>query len=302
MKVTLWGTRGSLASPGPDTSRYGGNTSCVSVRDEQGTLLVLDAGSGIRRLGMVIPPDLRRVDILLTHLHLDHILGLGFFGPLFNPTMETHIWGPASITHTLQARLLRYLSPPLFPLHLTELSAGLHLHEVPCGACDIGDFHVESSLVCHPGPTVGYRITHANGSVLAYLPDHEPALGTPDFPGEPEWTSGYDVAREADLLIHDTQYTAHEYADREGWGHSTLDDALKFAELAEVREFASFHYDPGHNDDDLDVRIPEAVDRVQPHFKVTPGVEGHVFELNPRPRKKVRPVTTFDGSVGSGPG
>src|SRR5688572_8709472 len=110
MKVTLWGTRGSLASPGPDTSRYGGNTSCVSVEDGGSTLLVLDAGTGIRRLGMAIPANVQRIDVLLTHLHLDHILGLGFFGPLFNPAMETHIWGPASITQSLQKRLMRYLS------------------------------------------------------------------------------------------------------------------------------------------------------------------------------------------------
>src|SRR5687767_13812139 len=101
MKVTLWGTRGSLASPGPDTARYGGNTSCVSVEDGSGSLLVLDAGSGCRRLGITIPLTQKRVDILLTHLHLDHILGLGFFVPLFNPNIETHIWGPPSITQTL---------------------------------------------------------------------------------------------------------------------------------------------------------------------------------------------------------
>src|ERR1041384_45521 len=116
MKVVMWGTRGSLATPGRDTARYGGNTSCVEVIGEAGARLVRDAGTGIRALGMALPPRLRRVDVLLTHLHMDHIQGLGFFDPLFNPAMEVHIWGPASATLSLRGRLMRYLSAPLFPV------------------------------------------------------------------------------------------------------------------------------------------------------------------------------------------
>jgi len=279
MKVTLWGTRGSLASPGPETARYGGNTSCVSVEDGNGSLLVLDAGSGIRRLGMGAASKYKRIDILLTHLHLDHILGLGFFSPLFNPAFETHIWGPASVRETLISRLMRYLSPPLFPLHLTELSFSLHLHDVPCAACEIGEFQIESSLICHPGATVGYRITHSNGKVLAYMPDHEPALGAVEYPLPPEWTSGYDIAQGTDLLIHDAQYTPHEYEDKVGWGHSTIQQGLTFGELCEVKEFVTFHYDPDHDDATLDRNIGQAVEEIKPHFKVTPGLEGMRFDL-----------------------
>lgn len=279
MKVTLWGTRGSLASPGPDTMRYGGNTSCVSVENGDGSMLMLDAGSGCRLLGMQIPPTQKRMDILLTHLHLDHVLGLGFFGPLFNPNIETHIWGPPSLTQSLRQRLLRYLSPPLFPLHLTELSQSLHLHEVPCGVCEIGDLRVDCSLIMHPGPTVGYRITDAKGKVLAYMPDHEPALGVQDYPLPADWTSGYEIAEKADLLIHDSQYAPHEYNDKVGWGHSTMQQALKFGELAEVKEFVTFHYDPAHSDNHLDGLIGKAVEDTRPHFKVTGGAEGMVFEL-----------------------
>ena len=177
MRVKLWGTRGSLATPGPDTARYGGNTSCVEVRGAGGTVLVLDAGTGIHRLGASLPPDLKRVDILLTHLHMDHIQGLGFFAPLYRDDAEVHIWGPASSTQSLHARLKRYLSPPLFPVRLSELTCKLSFHEVPCGEVDIGEFRVSSALVCHPGPTVGYRIVSGEGRVLTYLPDHEPALG-----------------------------------------------------------------------------------------------------------------------------
>ena len=158
MRATLWGTRGSLATPGPETSRYGGNTSCVGVRGREGTVLVLDAGTGIRRLAATLDARVRRIDILLTHLHMDHIQGLGFFAPLYRPDVAVHIWGPASSKLTLRERLMRYLSPPLFPVCLRELPSEITLHEVPCGEVDIGEFRVSSTLVCHPGPTVGYRL------------------------------------------------------------------------------------------------------------------------------------------------
>ncbi|MEK9138133.1 MAG: MBL fold metallo-hydrolase [Bacteroidota bacterium] len=279
MKITLWGTRGSLASPGPETARYGGNTSCVEVLGADGTVLVLDAGTGLRRLGMVLPNSLRRVDILLTHLHMDHIQGLGFFAPLRNPEVEVHIWGPASTTLNLMMRLTRYLSPPLFPVHLRNLPCKLRLHEVPCGDFEVGEFHISSTLVCHPGPTVGYRIATSD-AVLAYLPDHEPALGVPKFPLSNDWTSGYTLAADVDLLIHDAQYSSDEYADRVGWGHSSLQQALKFASLAEVKHLVPFHHDPAHNDDYLDSLITESVMSRRPTFAVTPGTEGTTFELD----------------------
>jgi phosphoribosyl 1,2-cyclic phosphodiesterase len=278
MRVTLWGTRGSLASPGAETARYGGNTSCVEVRSADGTALVLDAGTGIRRLGAALPPSLRRVDLLLTHLHMDHIQGLGFFAPLHNPAIEVHIWGPASTTLTLRTRLMRYLSPPLFPVHLRDLPCNLHLHEVPCGEFTVGGFRISSALVCHPGPTVGYRIATSR-AVLAYLPDHEPALGVERFPLEGGWTSGYALAEGADLLIHDAQYSADEYADHVGWGHSSVQDALAMAALADVKHFVPFHHDPAHTDEHLDRLINAATATTRPTFGVTPGTEGASFEL-----------------------
>jgi phosphoribosyl 1,2-cyclic phosphodiesterase len=278
MKVTVWGTRGSLATPGWDTARYGGNTSCVEVLGDVGTRLVLDAGTGIRALGLALPSGLRRVDVLLTHLHLDHIQGLGFFAPLFNPHMEVHIWGPASATLELRARLMRYLSAPLFPVPLRDLPCKLVLHEVPCAAARIGEFEITSSLICHPGPTVGYRIRGAGG-VLAYLSDHEPALGEGDLCLPAEWTSGQALADEVDLLFHDAQYTDDEYAERVGWGHSSLRHAIQFAALARARHLVPFHHDPGHDDATLDRLMAEAIAREKPAFQVTPAEEGAVFEL-----------------------
>jgi phosphoribosyl 1,2-cyclic phosphodiesterase len=278
MKVVMWGTRGSLATPGRDTARYGGNTSCVEVIGEEGTRLVLDAGTGIRALGIALPPDLRRVDVLLSHLHMDHIQGLGFFAPLFNPTMEVHIWGPASATLSLRARLMRYLSAPLFPVPLRDLPCKLILHEVPSASVRIGEFEITTNLVCHPGPTVGYRIT-APGGVMAYMSDHEPALGQNGLRLPAHWTSGQALAEDADLLVHDAQYTDTEYAARVGWGHSSIAHALEFAALARVKHLVAFHHDPAHDDATLDRLTAEAIARAAPAFAVTAAAEGAVFEV-----------------------
>ena len=280
MRVTLWGTRGSLPSPGADMAGYGGNTSCVAVRGREGTVIVLDAGTGIRGMAATIDASVRRVDVLLTHLHMDHIQGLGFFAPLYRSDVEVNIWGPASIRLSLRERLLRYLSPPLFPVSLRELPCTVKLHEVPRGVVEIGEFRVASALVCHPGPTVGYRITDGSGQVLTYLPDHEPALGARPFPSLPrEWTSGGVLAEESDLLIHDSQYTAHEYTDHVGWGHSSLRHVLDFGTLTGARHLVPFHHDPDHSDAELDRLMAEAVDDAKPDYQVTPGREGMTFDL-----------------------
>lgn len=287
MRVTLWGTRGSLAAPGVDTARYGGNTSCVEVVGPKGTRLILDAGTGVRRLAAGLARETRRVDVLLTHLHLDHIQGLGFFWPIHEAGVDVHIWGPPSTTLTLRQRLMRYLSPPLFPVHLRDLACCLHLHEVTQERFCIDEFEVDATLICHPGPTLGYRISTGTGS-LAYLPDHEPALGVEPFPRAPEWTSGHRLAADVDLLIHDAQYTAAEYPQHIGWGHSCLEHALQFAMLAGVKQFVPFHHDPGHTDADIERLTAAATAQVHPPFAVTPGAEGKCFVVGERPARAGR--------------
>ena len=277
MIVRLWGTRGSLPTPGASHARYGGNTSCVTVASGvPGALTVLDAGTGIFALGEELPDDLERVDILLSHLHLDHILGLGFFSALSRPGLDAHIWGPGSAVVSLQERLSRYLSPPLFPVRLRDVPCRLSLHDVPHGGFELPGLLVTSDTVCHPGTTLGYRITDGT-STVTYLSDHEPALGARAFPEAPRWTSGYDLSAGADLLIHDAQYDDDEYDSHVGWGHSAVSHAFSLAELAGVRHLVPFHHDPSHDDAALD-RLYAPLVQGRP-FEVTPATEGSTFDV-----------------------
>lgn len=277
MKVTLWGTRGSLPSPGPSTARYGGNTACVEVRSKEGALLILDAGTGIRLLGNALEKDTRRIDLLLTHLHMDHLQGLGFFAPLYIPNREVHIWGPPSATMPLAARLERYLSPPFFPVKLSELDCQLSLHNIPLGDFDIGPFHIQAALICHPDPTLGFRVSEQEVS-MAYMPDHEPFLGCREYPDLPKWTSGFDLAAGVDMLIHDAQYDEAEYLKRIGWGHSSLQQAILFANAAKVKHLTAFHHDPTHDDDFIDRSIIKARAMGYP-FTIEAGAEGCCYEI-----------------------
>jgi phosphoribosyl 1,2-cyclic phosphodiesterase len=281
VKVVVWGTRGSLPTPGPETIAYGGNTPCVEVRVDERHLVVLDAGTGIRRLGATIGPETERIDVLLTHLHMDHIVGLGFFDPFYRPGLDVHVWGPASATLDLGARLARYLSPPLFPVRLRDLRCRLALHDLPFGAFDLPGLHARAELVCHPGLTVGYRLEHADG-VLTYLPDHEPALGVDPFPQHPEWTSGFALAAGADLLIHDAQYDDEQYRDRVGWGHSTIAQALAFGRLAGVRHFVAFHHDPTNDDARLAELWRDATANEELPFALSVATEGSTYVLPER--------------------
>jgi ribonuclease BN (tRNA processing enzyme) len=250
----------------------------VQVCGAEGGVLVLDAGTGIRRLGIGLSPEAKRVDILLSHLHMDHIVGLGFFRPLFMAGMEVHIWGPPSTTHDMHARLSRYLSHPLFPVPIRELACKLTLHDVPRGCFAIGSFDIFTDLVSHPGPTVGYRIEE-HGKTLAYLPDHEPALGATTFPLSGDWTSGFAIAAGADVLIHDCQYDDAEYPSHVGWGHSSIKQTLAFAEATHVRHLVTFHHDPAHDDDAIDAIVENARNSHVLPFELTVGAEGHSFEV-----------------------
>jgi ribonuclease BN (tRNA processing enzyme) len=252
VRARFWGSRGSLAAPGPDTIRTGGNTSCVEVRTEDEHLVILDSGTGIRRLGASLDGTTpARIDILLSHLHLDHLEGLGFFGPLWNAATDLHIWGPPSPTRSLSDRISQYLSPPLFPVRLAEVPARVRLHDTLEEPWTLGSATIRAQPIIHRGPTVGYRIEDA-GRSLAYLTDHEPALAVDLAKADPGWVSGFEVAAGADVLIHDCQYTEEEYPDRAGFGHSSTRHVAEFARLAGAKRLLLFHHDPNHSDDELE--------------------------------------------------
>jgi phosphoribosyl 1,2-cyclic phosphodiesterase len=279
--VRIWGCRGSIASPGPDTVRYGGNTSCVEVRLADGSLLMLDAGTGARPLGVELmrdPPA--RIDLLLTHLHVDHIEGLGAFEPIWSPGTRLHVWGPPSPVASLDERIATYFSPPLFPVHLSEVPATTVFHDAADEPWRMGSATISSQPIMHSGQTVGYRIEDEDGAVLTYLTDHEPALGA-DLRNLPtEWISGFALAAGTDLLIHDCQYTPDEYAGRLGFGHSSTEHVAEFATRAGAGRLMTFHHDPMHSDDDLE-RMRELVLEawgVQPARCVI-AAEGSVLEV-----------------------
>jgi ribonuclease BN (tRNA processing enzyme) len=277
MKVKLWGVRGSIPVTDPQMEYYGGNTSCMDVW-EDGWQLVLDGGSGIQKFNVYNTLENKRIDVLLSHLHLDHIQGLGFFRYFFDPSMEIHIWGPSSSSQTLHSRLSRYLSPPLFPVLIRDLPCKLKLHEIECSTFEIGPFTIQSRYVIHPGPTVGYRIS-GKKSVTSYIPDHEPALGSHGLISDKKWISGFDLADGADLLFHDAQYTADEYPAKSGWGHSSLDDAGRFASLAGVKHLLLGHHDPSRTDAQLNDLLEKLLQKNNYLFKCEMAKEGTVIEL-----------------------
>jgi ribonuclease BN (tRNA processing enzyme) len=214
---------------------------------------VLDAGTGIRGLGLALAASSEpvRVEILLTHLHLDHIQGLMFFAPCFRPDSEVVIWGPASREASLEDRIARYISAPLTPIEVRELPCGVSFRDCPTTEWEIGSARLRAATVTHRGPTLGYRVSE-HGRSVCYIPDHELGLGGPLAELEPDWISGFELARDASLLLHDCQYTDVEYAEHLGWGHSCVSDALTFASRTGAETTMLFHHDPLHTDAMLD--------------------------------------------------
>lgn len=243
MRVRFWGTRGSIPTPGQRTVRYGGNTACVEVRDETGALLVLDAGTGLRALGLSLdgagPVD---VELLLSHCHFDHIQGIPFFRPAYDPNSRLRIHGPK------QARPMRELlglgmDDPFFPVDLDGLPVQLMVDDLESGTKrQLGPFLISTARITHPAPTLAYRV-EADGRALVYATDTE---------------DGFDgfvspvvaLAAGADTLIHDAQYLPSDF--KPGWGHSTTDKALEVAAQAKVRRLVLYHHDPDRSDDMLD--------------------------------------------------
>ena len=286
MRVRFWGTRGSIAKAGPGTVRYGGNTSCVEIRVDDGTIVVLDCGTGAHALGesLMAGEQPVRGHLLISHTHWDHIQGLPFFAPLFNPTNEWDIYAPRGLGQSLQDTLAGQMQYTYFPVTLEDLGATIHYHDLIEGVFEVGGITVHTQYLNHPALALGYRL-EADGAVIVYACDHEPhsrqlavregEIGTQD-------RRHMEFLRDADLVIHDAQYTIAEYPNRVGWGHSTVRYAADMCRLADVKRLALSHHDPLREDDDVDrvVEAARATNRDAAHaLEIFGAAEGAVIEL-----------------------
>ncbi|MCZ6872635.1 MAG: MBL fold metallo-hydrolase [bacterium] len=254
MQITFWGIRGSIPAPGSDTIRYGGNTSCVEVRLDNGTLIVFDAGTGLRPLGHRLMAQAQPVKIylFLSHMHWDHIQGLPFFVPGYNRETEICILGPHGGLASLEQRICDQMRAPYYPIPMHAMAANFRFTELTEGSVvELPGAKIEVGILNHPGKTLGYRLL-ADDKVLVYATDNEP-FGK--LPGSQHLTCPSRIlalAQGANLLIQDAQYTPDEYPQRIGWGHSTYLDALHIAHDAEVERLVLFHHDPTHSDAQVD--------------------------------------------------
>ena len=238
--MQFWGTRGSIPSPGPRTVRYGGNTPCVEVRTSEGWLVILDAGTGIRELGRSLMERANGSnlagDIFVTHAHWDHIQGLPFFAPIFQRGNHFTIWGSKSMETSIDRVVRDQMSPVVFPVTFEQLDAVIDFRELAEEECQGRGYTVRAMQVRHPGGALGYRFTDGNGDgrALVYISDNELDGGVRyDLPAG--WRDELvRFARGARVLVHDTMYTAEEYTQHRGWGHSTYDDALELGTIVDV--------------------------------------------------------------------
>ena len=279
MQVTFWGTRGSIAKAGPSTLRFGGNTSCIEVRSDAGTVVVLDCGTGAHGLGqsLVATGDGAPLEghLLISHTHWDHIQGLPFFAPLFEPNGSWHIYGPRGLGGSLSETLGGQMQYAYFPVTIEQLAASVDYHDLVEGSFEIDDISVTTRYLNHPALTLGYRL-EVDGATLVYASDHEPhdrrLAGGGDLASSRHDLEHTRLCAGADLLIHDAQYLAEEYPARTGWGHSTVEYVVAVADAAEVAKVALFHHDPSRTDEATDEAVARARD-----LATEIGYAGEVF-------------------------
>jgi phosphoribosyl 1,2-cyclic phosphodiesterase len=285
-RLTFWGTRGSIPTPGSRTARYGGNTACVGLTGPNGRLTIIDAGSGLRPLGNELMGRRGRTltaEILLSHTHWDHIQGLPFFKPLSASGNRFCVYGAAQEGVPLQEILRRQMDPMVFPVPLEALAAKIEVQDIVEGAVPLRDFRVRAFRLRHPGTTLGFRLEPAGGGrEIAYLTDNELGPGG-TYPVSDDWRERLvQFLAGTDTLIHDAMYADQFIRLRAGWGHSTPRQAVDLAAEAGCARLVLFHHEPEHDDDAIDRLVVEAREharRVAPKLVVDAAVEGGGFTL-----------------------
>lgn len=282
MQVRFFGVRGSVPTPGSATVRYGGNTVCVEVRLGDGTVLIFDAGTGIRELGKVLLAEHHPgpFSLLLTHVHWDHIIGLPFFGPLWRRETTVNIWPLANDAHQDSARRRSLFDGVHFPVRGSDIPARLDVLAAETDEWRIGSARVRRVALNHPGGAQGFRVDDADGSSLAYLTDNELA---PAGSGSEATEALARFASGVSVLIHDAQYEERDMHDKRGWGHSSLESVLELGQKAETPHLVLFHHDPDRDDDALDAvgRAARAhLARVRSATAATVAREGLVIQLD----------------------
>lgn len=254
MNVTFYGVRGSTPCPSEVNRRYGANTACVALDVPGEEPIVLDLGTGLRFWGETQPLDgTFSASALVTHLHWDHVQGLPFLVPIDRPGARLDIYGPPQVGETLEHAFDNLMRPPYFPVRPSELRGRITFHELGDDDVAVGNAKVQVRPVPHCGATNGYRI-HWDGVTIAYLSDHQgPVDG-----GDEVASSVLELCDGADLVIHDAQYTAAEFAEKPHWGHCSVDYAVRVAREAQARRLVLFHHDPSHCDDQLDAMLAGA--------------------------------------------
>lgn len=258
LNVTFHGVRGSTPCHGPSTAKYGGNTSCVSVRAPGRRPILLDLGTGLRYFGKQYSAGTEtplNAIALVTHLHWDHVQGLPFFTPMLREGARLEIFGPQQDDgHTFESAMHDAVSPPTFPVGLKDFPGNFSFTDVGDTEWEMDDYRIMSRFVPHNGPTVGYRIEFA-GSSIAYISDHQQPLdGSFHLPDGVR-----ELAQDVDLLIHDSQYTPQEFAVKANWGHCTVDFAKGIAAAVSAKRLALYHHDPDRTDTALDAMASSCV-------------------------------------------